>query len=142
LVYANQIAQAAGPITGGLVCTPMPGCGPDSTYSPVDHDQRNTLNIGFNVNLPWQSYVSGNVYYGSGFHNGSPNAQYPGDYLPGHTTLDLAFSKSFREKYTVSLTMLNVTHERVLLDNSLTFGGFHWNLPRQIYGEVRWRFHY
>ena len=142
LVYANQIAQAAGPITGGLVCTPMPGCGPDSTYSPVDHDQRNTLNIGFNVNLPWQSYVSGNVYYGSGFHNGSPNAQYPGDYLPGHTTLDLAFSKSFREKYTVSLTMLNVTNERVLLDNSLTFGGFHWNLPRQIYGEVRWRFHY
>jgi outer membrane receptor protein involved in Fe transport len=82
------------------------------------------------------------VYYGSGFHNGSPNAQYPGDYLPGHTTLDLAFSKSFREKYTVSLTMLNVTNERVLLDNSLTFGGFHWNLPRQIYGEVRWRFHY
>ena len=144
LVYANQIAQAAGPITGGLVCgnPPPPGCEPDATYSPVDHDQRNTLNVGFNVNLPWQSYASGNVYYGSGFHNGSPNAQYPGDYLPGHTTLDLAFSKSFAERFTVSLTMLNVTNERVLLDNSLTFGGFHWNLPRQIYAGFKWRFHY
>ena len=144
LVYANQIAQAAGPITGGLVCgnPPPPGCEPDSTYSPVDHDQRNTLNVGFNVSLPWQSYASGNVYYGSGFTNGSPNASYPGNYLPAHTTLDLAFSKSFAERFTVSLTMLNVTNERVLLDNSLTFGGFHWNLPRQIYAGFKWRFHY
>lgn len=144
LAYSNQIAQAAGPITGGLVCAipPAPGCEPDSTYSPVDHDQRNTLNIGFNVNLPWQTFVSGNVYYGSGFHNGSPNAQYPGDYLPGHTTLDFAASKTFAEKYTVSVTALNVTNLRVLLDNSLTFGGFHWNLPREIYAEFRWRFHY
>jgi len=28
------------------------------------------------------------------------------------------------------------------LDNSLTFGGFHWNSPREIYAEVRYRFHY
>ena len=27
-------------------------------------------------------------------------------------------------------------------DNSLTFGGFHYNDPRQIYGEVRYRFHF
>ena len=144
LVYSNQIAQAAGPITGGLVCAipPTPGCEPDSTYSPVDHDQRNTLNVGFNVKMPWQSYASGNVYYGSGFHNGNPNAQYPGDYLPSHTTLDLAVSKTFAERYSVSVTALNVTNLRVLLDNSLTFGGYHWNLPREIYGEIRWRFHY
>jgi hypothetical protein len=24
----------------------------------------------------------------------------------------------------------------------LTFGGFHWNDPRQIYGEFRYRFNY
>ena len=86
LVYSNQIAQAAGPITGGLVCAipPTPGCQPDSTYSPVDHDQRNTLNVGFNARLPWQSFVSGNVYYGSGFTNGNPNPQYPGR-LPART---------------------------------------------------------
>ena len=60
-----------------------------------------------------------------------PGAQYPGDYLPGHTTFDLSLGKTFAEKYTVSLTALNVANRRVQLDNSLTFGGFHWNDPRQ-----------
>jgi len=34
---------------------------------------------------------------------------------------------------------LNVGDKRVQLDNSLTFGGFHWNNPRQIYVEFRYR---
>jgi hypothetical protein len=144
LAYSNQIAQAAGPFTGGLVCAdpPPPGCEPPPVYQPVDHDQRNTLNVGFNANLPWQAYASTNVYYGSGFTNGMPDAQYPGNYLPQHTTFDLSVGKSFREKYSVSLTALNVANRRVLLDNSLTFGGFHFNDPRQIYVEFRYRFHY
>jgi outer membrane receptor protein involved in Fe transport len=50
--------------------------------------------------------------------------------------------KSFGEKYTVSLTALNVANRRVELDNSLTFGGFHFNDPRQVYVEFRYRFHY
>jgi len=33
-------------------------------------------------------------------------------------------------------------NRRMQLDNSLTFGGFHWNDPRQIYAEFRYRFHY
>ena len=33
-------------------------------------------------------------------------------------------------------------NRRVLLDNSVTFGGFHWNEPREIYAEFRYRFHY
>ena len=33
----------------------------------------------------------------------------------------------------MSLNVLNVTNERVELDNSLTFGGFHWNNPREVY---------
>ena len=37
---------------------------------------------------------------------------------------------------------LNVANRRVLLDNSLTFGGFHYNDPREIYVEFRYRFHY
>jgi len=144
LAYANQIAQAEGPFTGGLICpTPAPpGCEPPTVYSPVDHDQRNTLNLGFNANLPWQSYASANVYYGSGFTNGLPNAQYPGDYLLPHTTFDLAIGKTFREKYSIVLSALNGANRRVLLDNSLTFGGFHYNDPRQIYAEFRYRFHY
>ncbi len=146
LAYANQIAQATSPITGGLICpTPVtPACGLDIPpgYAPVDHDQRNTLNVGFNASLPWKSYASTNVYYGSGFTNGLPGVQYPGNYLPSHTTFDLAVGKTFAENYTISLTALNVANRRVQLDNSLTFGGFHWNDPRQIYAEFRYRFHY
>jgi hypothetical protein len=145
LAYSNQIAQSAGPFTGGLICPPgSSGCEPPSVFSPVDHDQRNTLNLGFNATLPWQVFASTNVYYGSGFTNGSPNAQYPGDYLPQHTTFDISMGKSFGEhdKYRLSLTALNVANRRVLLDNSLTFGGFHFNDPREIYVEFRWRLHY
>ena len=136
LAYANQIAQATSPITGGLIFQVPPG------LAPVDHDQRNTLNFGYNTTLPWQTYASTNIYYGSGFTNGLPGVQYPGDYLPGHTTFDLALGKSFAEKYTISLTGVNVANRRVQLDNSLTFGGFHWNDPRQIYVQVRYRFKY
>ncbi|MGA2812572.1 MAG: carboxypeptidase regulatory-like domain-containing protein [Candidatus Acidiferrum sp.] len=146
LAYSNQIAQATSPITGGLVCPipVMPSCPLDIPpgFSPVDHDQRNTLNLGFSAALPWKSYASSNVYYGSGFTNGSPDAQYPGPYLPQHTTFDLALGKSFAEKYSVSITALNVANRRVELDNSLTFGGFHYNDPRQIYVEFRYHFHY
>ncbi|MFY9804322.1 MAG: TonB-dependent receptor [Candidatus Acidiferrales bacterium] len=143
LSYSNQIAQARGPFTGGLICpSNAPDCEPPPGYAPVDHDQRNTLNVGFNATLPWQSYASTNVYYGSGFTNGMPDAQYPGNYLPQHTTFDISLGKTFAEKYTVSFTALNVANRRVLLDNSLTFGGFHYNDPREMYVQFRWRFHY
>jgi hypothetical protein len=146
LAYSNQIAQASSPFTGGLICpTPVPaGCEPPSGLSPVDHDQRNTLNLGVNSSLPWHVFASTNVYYGSGFTNGNPDAEYPGNYLPQHTTFDISLGKSFGEKgkYRLSVTALNVANRRVLLDNSLTFGGFHYNDPRQIYAEFRWRFHY
>jgi hypothetical protein len=148
LAYSNQIAQATAPITGGVVCplpvTPACPVAIPPGYAPVDHDQRNTLNFGANGMLPWGVFASTNVYYGSGFTNGMPDAQYPGNYLPPHTTFDISLGKSFgeKEKYRVSLTGLNVANRRVLLDNSLTFGGFHYNDPRQIYVEFRWRFHY
>jgi len=149
LAYANQIAQATSPITGGLICpTPVTDACPFSPdnlppgLSPVDHDQRNTLNVGFNGTLPWKAYASTNVYYGSGFTNGQPGLQYPGSYLPGHTTFDLAIGKTFAEKFTISANSVNVANRRVQLDNSLTFGGFHWNDPRQIYGQIRYRFNY
>ncbi|MGD0892173.1 MAG: carboxypeptidase regulatory-like domain-containing protein [Terracidiphilus sp.] len=149
LAYANQIAQATSPITGGLIC-PAPitsSCPLDIPpgLAPVDHDQRNTLNIGFNGILPWKTYASTNVYYGSGFTNGlygTPQDQYPGPYLPSHTTFDFAIGKTFAEKFTISANSVNVANRRVQLDNSLTFGGFHWNDPRQIYGEFRYRFNY
>ncbi|MBW4026937.1 MAG: TonB-dependent receptor [Acidobacteria bacterium] len=144
LAYSNQVAQQRGPITGGLICTPVssPQCDAGFSYTPLDHDQRNTLNAGIDSSLPWHAYGSANLYYGSGFTNGDPNAQYPGEYLPHDTSLNLALGKVFREKTTLSVNATNVTNHRVLLDNSLTFGGFHYNDPREIYGEVRYRFHY
>ena len=145
LAYANQIAQATSPITGGLACpSAMPVCPlyPPPGLGPVDHDQRNTLNLGFRASLPWQTFASTNVYYGSGFHNGIPDAQFPGNYLPPHSAFDVSLGKSFAEKYTISLTALNVANRHLLTDNSLTFGGFHFSDPRQIYAEFRWRFHY
>ncbi|MBV8675235.1 MAG: TonB-dependent receptor [Acidobacteriaceae bacterium] len=146
LAYSNQIAQQRGPITGGLICylPDSPSCAVNPGYSALDHDQRNTLNVGFNGKLPWNAYGSFNVYYGSGFSNGytDPPSPYTGNYLPAHTTADLSAGKSFGENFTLSATVTNVANTRVLLDNSLTFGGFHYNDPRQIYGEVRYRFHF
>jgi outer membrane receptor protein involved in Fe transport len=147
LAYSNQIAKQRGPVTGGLVCY-SPGdpsaCAVTPGYSALDHDQRNTLNIGMNGNLPWRVYGAFNVYYGSGFSNGytgSPSP-YTGNYLPGHTTADLSLGKKFSDKLSLNLSALNVGNTRVLLDNSLTFGGFHYNDPRQVYAELRYRFHF
>ena len=137
LAYSNQIAEGGGAITGGLTDFSLP-----AGLSPLDHDQRNTLNVGGNVTLPWQSYASTNVYYGSGFSNAFPGQPYPGNYLPQHTTFDLSLGKDFGERYSISLNGLNVANRRVELDNSVTFGGFHWNNAREIYAEFRYRFHY
>ena len=146
LAYSNQVSRQRGALTGGLVCYPIssPQCDVAPGYVALDHDQRNTLNVGFNVNLPWRIYGSTNVYYGSGFTNGyqDPPSPYLGLYLPQHTAFDLSFGKTFGEKTVVSINALNVANRRVLLDNSLTFGGFHYNDPRQIYGQVRFFFHY
>jgi outer membrane receptor protein involved in Fe transport len=137
LTYSNQLAQSYGCITGGLIgpCSfPPPG------YGLLDHDQRNTLHIGGQWTLPWRSYASSDVYYGSGFTNGNPNL--PGDHLQPHTTFDMTLGKDFGEKVSLSVTGLNVGNRRVLLDNSFTFGGTHYNNPREILVQLRYRFHY
>ena len=46
------------------------------------------------------------------------------------------------ENISASITATNVANRRVLLDNSLTFGGFHFNDPRQLYAELRYRFRF
>jgi hypothetical protein len=137
LAYSNQIAEGKLPITGGLT-----NFSPPTDLFPLDHDQRNTLNLGGDVTLPWRAYASTNVYYGSGFSNAFPGQPYPGDHLPQHTTFDLTLGKDFGERFSASLNALNVANRRVDLDNSQTFGGFHWNNPREVYLELRYRFHY
>jgi len=135
LTYSNQLALGFGDINGGLTDFSF-GDG----FGLLDHDQRNTLHIGGNVNLPWRTYASTDVYYGSGFTNGDPTL--PGDHLQPHTTFDLTLGKEFGERLSASVTGLNVANRRVLLDNSFTFGGTHFNNPREIFVLLRYRFHY
>jgi TonB dependent receptor/Carboxypeptidase regulatory-like domain/TonB-dependent Receptor Plug Domain len=140
IAYSNQMAQAAGAFTGGLITAGDP---PD--WSALDHDQRNTFNAGGFVNLPWDSFASTNVYYGSGFSNGDEGfdgSPFQRPYLPGHAQLDLAAGKNFGERFSVAVNAINITNSHLLIDNSLTFGGFHYNNPRAFYAEIRWRFHY
>ncbi len=144
LAYSNQLAQQRGAITGGLICYPpgSPACAVPPGYTPLDHDQRNTLSVGFNAQLPSRTYGSINVSYGSGFWNGFKTAQYPGTYLPQHYSVNLAAGKNIHKDYQLSLTAMNVTNDRQLLDNSLTFGGFHYSTPREIYGQLLYGFHF
>jgi hypothetical protein len=147
LTYSNQIAQQRGNIVGGFTCTVAtdPACDLGPNYISLDHDQRETLNTGFTANLPRHTWFASNVYYGSGFSNGLAGANegpYNGAYLPVHTTFDVSAGRSLGERWKISASVLNATNHRVLLDNSITIGGFHFNDPRLISGELRYRFHF
>jgi hypothetical protein len=148
ITYSNQIAEQRGAIIGGFTCTDPsdPACTNGGfDYFPVDHDQRNTLNTGFTARLPKRTWFSTNVYYGSGFSNGLAGANqgpYNGPYLPVHTTFDGSAGHSFGERWKFAVNVVNVTNHRILLDNSVTIGGFHFNDPRLISGELRYRFHF
>ncbi len=131
LAYSNQIAQGLGPITGGLIEFAPVG------YFLLDHDQRNTASAVLSLRLPRHFWATPAVSFGSGFLNGNGPA-----HLPPHTTADFAVGKSFGERWSIALNATNVTNHRYMLDDSNTFGGTHYANPRQIYAEVRYRFHY
>jgi TonB dependent receptor/Carboxypeptidase regulatory-like domain/TonB-dependent Receptor Plug Domain len=133
LTYSNQTADGIGAINGGLT-----DFEPPAGSFALDHDQRNTVNIGLDANLPWKSFASADVSYGSGFANGEGTPSH----LPGHAELNLSAGKSFGSNLTASLTILNVTDRHLLIDNSLTFGGFHYNDLRQIYAQLHYKFGY
>jgi len=153
LTYSNQIAEQRGNIIGGFTCTipTDPACDLGPNYTPLDHDQRNTLNTGFTAQLPVHTWFATNVYYGSGFSNGLQctdlakcpnNGPYDGPYLPVHTTFDISAGHAFGERLSLSASVLNVTNHRVLQDNSITIGGFHFNDPRMVSAQLKYRFHF
>jgi hypothetical protein len=133
LAYSNQTADGIGAINGGLT-----DFSPPAGSFALDHDQRNTANAGFDLNLPRSAFASMSVYYGSGFANGEA----PPTHLPGHAEINLSAGKSFSQSFSASLTILNVTNRHLLVDNSLTFGGVHYNDPRQIYAQIHYKFGY
>lgn len=147
LSYSNQISEQRGNIIGGFTCAIAsdPACNLGPAYTPVDHDQRNTLNTGFTANLPKRTWFASDIYYGSGFTNGlagSGFGPYQGQYLPAHTTFDVSGGRHLGEKIDLSGEVLNVTNHRVLTDNSITVGGFHWNEPRMLAVTLRYRFRF
>ncbi len=133
LSYAHAHAEGSGAISGGLTAFSPPASG----YFLLDHDQTQTLHTGFHWTLPARISAGSDIYYGSGFSDGS--SPIPA-HLPGHTSFDLMLSKQIAENLSLSVTALNAANRRFLLDNSPTFGGTHYAEPRQIYVQVRYRF--
>lgn len=133
VAYSHQFVEGQGGVTGGLTAFEPPG---DSFFF-LDRDQRDTLTAGVNVELPTATWVSISAGYGSGFLEGDGPA-----HKPAHAIVNLQGSKSFGKQWTVIVTVLNVGDTHLLLDDSNTFGGTHYNSPRQISAGVRYRFHY
>jgi outer membrane receptor protein involved in Fe transport len=131
VAYSNQTAQGIGPISGGLLED-----APTGNFL-LDHDQRNTLTSVLSLTLPGHAWATPAYQFGSGFLNGNGPS-----HLPPHSTFDLSLGKTFREKLTLSVSAVNIANTRYLLDTSNTFGGTHYINPRQIYGEIKYRFHY
>ena len=132
-VYSHQYAEGAGGVTGGLTDFAPP----DEGYFFLDHDQRDTLSTGFNLQLPRRIWTDFNVTYGSGFVDGEGP-----EHLPSHTTFDLSIGKSFGENWNVRVSALNLSNHRYLLDNSNTFGGTHYVNPREVSVQLKYRFRY
>lgn len=155
-IYAHMRAEGWGGISGGLTEDEAPlvdlvkSGGVRALHGdPVDsgerffldHDQRHTLTFGSFLSLPSNSYIFSEVHYGSGFPNLGDEAA-SATHLPGHVRLDLGGGKSFGKNWQVTLNVLNVTNGSYLLDNSPLLGGVHWVEPRQIWAEVRYKFHF
>jgi outer membrane receptor protein involved in Fe transport len=131
VAYSNQIGQGIGPVTGGLLKDAPTG------VFLLDHDQRNTATSVLSLTLPGHMWATPAYQFGSGFLNGNGPS-----HLPPHSTFDLSLGKTFGENLTVSANAVNIANSRYLVDTSNTFGGTHYINPRQIYVEVKYRFHF
>jgi outer membrane cobalamin receptor len=132
--YSLQYVQGKGGISGGLTDFEA---SEDDGYFYLDHDQRNTISGGVDLTLPHGTWFSGTLGYGSGFLQGDGP-----DHMASHIEFNLQAGKSLGSSWTLFTTAMNVADTRYLLDESNTFGGTHYNIPRQISVGVRYRFHY
>jgi len=133
--YALSVmnAQGRGAITGGLTDFSPPA----NQYFYLDHDQRVTFNTGFELLLPQQLWVSGMLLYGSGFLLGDgPN------HLSPHTTGDVAVGKNVTKDLLLRLTVTNIAAAQFLTGFANSFAGTHYQNPREIGFQVRYKFKY
>ena len=133
LAYSHQFVEGRGAVSGGLTAFEPPS----DDFFFLDHDQRDTLTAGVDVELPAGAWLSGSIGYGSGFLEGDGPA-----HKPAHAIVSLQGNKAFGKQWSVNVTALNVGDTHFLLDESNTFGGTHFNSPRQISAGIRYRFHY
>ena len=133
--YALSImsAQGRGAITGGLTDFSPPA----DAYFYLDHDQRVTFNTGFELLLPKQCWVSGMLLYGSGFLLGDGP-----DHLSPHTTADVAVGAQLTNDLTLRLTVTNLSNAEYLTGFASSFAGTHYQNPREIGLQVRYKFKY
>ncbi len=130
LAFSNMMAMYMGAPDGGLI-EPVPSwC--LAVWCYLDHDQRNTLSTGFDLQLPHRFWFSNNVVYGSGVLK----ADGP-DHLPQHTTADASLGKSVGERMELTFTVLNLSNSRYPFSVNNSFAGTHFNNPREILGQVR-----
>lgn len=133
VAYSHQFIQGFGAVSGGLT----EFAPPEEGLFFLDHDQRNTLSSVVSLTLPWSAWATTSIAYGSGFlDEDGPN------HLSDHTMFDVSLGKSFGEAWSVAVTALNAGNRRYLIDRANTFGGTHFADPRQVYVELRYRFHY
>jgi outer membrane cobalamin receptor len=133
LAYSHQFVEGRGGITGGLTDFSPPS----DDYFFLDHDQRDTLTGGINVQLPRNLWAAMSLEFGSGFLEGDGP-----EHKPAHTVVNLQGGKVFSRQWTLVVSALNVADARFLLDESNTFGGTHYNSPRQVSVGMRYRFRY
>ena len=133
LAYSHQFVEGRGGVTGGLTAFEPPS----DEFFFLDHDQRDTLTGGVDVELSGGTSASISLGYGSGFLEGDGPA-----HKPSHTIVNLQGSKSLGKGWTAIVTLLNAGDTHFLLDESNTFGGTHFSSPRQVSAGIRYRFHY
>jgi outer membrane receptor for ferrienterochelin and colicin len=133
VAYAHQFVEGRGGISGGLTSFQPPS----NDFFFLDHDQRDTLTGGVDLEIEPGTWVSATVGYGSGFLEGDGP-----EHKPAHAIVSVQASHAFARQLTAFVTALNIGDTHFLLDESNTFGGTHYNSPRQISVGVRYRFRY
>ena len=147
LTYSNQIAEQRGNIIGGFTCSIQgdPACTLGFNYTPVDHDQRQTLNTGFTANLPRTpgSPPMSTTAPASPMGCKEPaQSPYQGPYLPVHTTFDASAGPLLRR----TLETLRQRHQRHKPPRPAGYINHHRRLSLQrsadVLGRVALRFHF